>query len=364
MSTHTAIAALAKGQLDAILVETEKPGHGQILIKVEYASMIAFDTYITDAGYAVAEYPVILGFNASGTVAEIGTGIITFAVGDRVTGFSIYGAGRKKDLKGTMQEFVVLPSFLCSKIRGDLTLDAAATLPDNFLTAFYTIFDRLSLPMPTSFPNSTPPPNHAKPILVYGASSTAGQYALQLLRIAGYTNVIATASEKHHEYLRSLGANHVIDYASPTLAADIATAAGGDGKIAIAIDSISAEGTLAKIAEVMSPTGTVAILLPIKEGNTVAVGEAPMHGEIPEGRNPFPAETKIVYVRTFEYAKNEYLKDSLMPGILPDLLELELLQPNRVRLLDEGTFKERVETGLDLLRNNKVSGEKIVVKVP
>jgi hypothetical protein len=52
-----------------------------------------------------------------------------------------------------------------------------------------------------------------------------------------------------------------------------------------------------------------------------------------------------------------------MPKILPQLLASGIIQPNRVRLLEQGTFKERVATGLDLLRNNKVSGEKIIVKV-
>lgn len=52
-----------------------------------------------------------------------------------------------------------------------------------------------------------------------------------------------------------------------------------------------------------------------------------------------------------------------MPKILPALLAEGLIQPNRVRLLKEGSFKARVETGLDLLRRNAVSGEKIVVQI-
>ena len=52
-----------------------------------------------------------------------------------------------------------------------------------------------------------------------------------------------------------------------------------------------------------------------------------------------------------------------MPKILPELLQKGLIQPNRVKLLDQGTLKERVEIGLDLLRNNKASGEKVVVKI-
>jgi hypothetical protein len=52
-----------------------------------------------------------------------------------------------------------------------------------------------------------------------------------------------------------------------------------------------------------------------------------------------------------------------MPKILPSLLESGIIKPNRVRLIDQGSFKERVATGLDLLRNNKISAEKVVVKV-
>ncbi|KAJ7117591.1 chaperonin 10-like protein [Mycena epipterygia] len=361
MPTHTAIATLAKGQFDAIQVETEKPGAGSVRIKVAYASMIAFDTYIriADVGYRVTECPVISGFNAAGTVAEVGAGVTSLAVGDRVVAFSVFGHG----FKGTFQQFVVLPDYLCAKIPDSLALDAAATIPDNCVTAFYTLFDQLGLPSPESFPATTPPPNPATPILIYGAGSTAGQYALQLLHATGYTNVVATASPKHHAFLRGLGATSVVDYASPTLAADIARAVGGDGKVALALDSITAMGTMAKIAQVISPQGTVALLLPIKEGDTVAVGDAQMHLAIPEGRNPFPPQTKIAYVRTFDYAENAYLRDNMMPKILPQLLASGLIQPNRVRLLDQGTFKERVATGLDLLRNNKVSGEKVIVKV-
>lgn len=83
--THTAIATTSKGVLDTITVLTEKPGPGEILLKTEYASMIAFDTYMTDRGYFVKEYPVTLGFNASGTVHAVGRDVHDLAVGDRVS---------------------------------------------------------------------------------------------------------------------------------------------------------------------------------------------------------------------------------------------------------------------------------------
>ncbi|KAJ6456110.1 chaperonin 10-like protein [Mycena sanguinolenta] len=362
MVKHNAIATVAKGQFDAIQVETEKPGAGEVLVKVAYASMVTADSSVNDIGFGVVEYPAIFGLNAAGTVAELGPGVSSLAVGDRVTAMKPYnhpGPSRR----GTMQEYVVFPVFYCAKVPDSVALDSAATVPDNLITAFYTLFDHLSLPVPTAFPASTPPPNRATPILVYGAGSTSGQYALQLLHAAGYTNVIATASTRHHAFLRTLGATHVFDYNSPTLAADIARAVGGDGKVPLALDAIGAEGTIARIAKVLSPQGTAAFLLPIKSGDNVTAGDAPVYWEVPAERNPFPPTTTLKYVRTFDYAQNEYMKENLMPKIIPELLASGLIQPNKMRLLDQGTFKERVGTGLDLLRSNKINGEKVVVKV-
>lgn len=123
-----------------------------------------------------------------------------------------------------------------------------------------------------------------------------------MLHAAGYKNVIATASEKHHEYLRSLGATGTFDYNSPSLAENIAKAIGGDGKVALAMDSIATEGTLKNIAKVIRPGGTVAVLLPIKESTALIVDEVgQMHSEIPEGMNPFSKDTHVIIVRTFLY---------------------------------------------------------------
>ncbi|KAJ7289128.1 chaperonin 10-like protein [Mycena rebaudengoi] len=363
-STHIAIAATSLGQFDAIQVPTEKPGPGNVLIKVDFASMIAFDTYITDDGLYVDKYPKVLGLNVAGSVTETGEGVDDLAVGDRVIGFTLFGP----NIAGAMQQFTSLSAHLCAKIPDALALDAAATIPDNFIRAFYTLFDQLSLPVPESFPPSVPPANPSTPILIYGAGATLGQYAIQLLHAAGYTNVLATASPKHHTLLRILGATGVFDYNSPSLAEDIAAAIGGDGKVALAVDPIATNRTIAKIAPLISAKGTVALLLPIKEDDSLA-GSVKLLPAIPEGQNPLPEGAKAVYVGTLSYREaspsfyNQYLRDNLMPKILPQLLASGLIKPIKVRLLDQGTFKERVAAGLDLLRNNALSGEKIIVKV-
>ncbi|KAF8167546.1 biotin/lipoyl attachment:Carbamoyl-phosphate synthase subunit L [Crassisporium funariophilum] len=331
-ATHTAIATTAKGVYDAIQVPTETPGDGEILIKVDYASMIAFDTYVTDRGFVVQEYPLVLGFNAAGIVAKLGSGVEDLKVGDRVR------SSRNK----TMQEYCIESRSLVAKIPDTLPLEEAATIPDNFVCAFYTLFSQLGLPIPSTFPATVAPPLATSPILIYGAGSTAGLYAIQLLHLAGYKKIIATASLKHHDYLRSLGATDTFDYNSPTLVKDIAIAAGEDRKILFAMDCITTQSTLDILADILSPLATLAILLPIKAGNAVTGSlDEEMYWEIPEERNRFPKGTKIIGVRTFNYQEDSTLKQNLMPKILPQLLAAGHIKPNRVRLMDKGTFKER-----------------------
>jgi hypothetical protein len=52
-----------------------------------------------------------------------------------------------------------------------------------------------------------------------------------------------------------------------------------------------------------------------------------------------------------------------MPKILPQLLEHDLLKPNRVRLFDQGSLQDRCQEALDVVRKGQVGGEKVVVKV-
>jgi NADPH:quinone reductase-like Zn-dependent oxidoreductase len=216
------------------------------------------------------------------------------------------------------QEYVALGVNECSKVGGksyqhaispiahhaqvppNMTLESAATIPDNFVTAFYVLFDRLKLPVPLELPATTPPKDADTPILIYGSGSTAGQYSIQLLKLAGYTRIITTASPKHRDALLSFGAAHVIDYNSPALTDDIIRAAGG--KVPLALDCISAEGTLAAISKVLSPDGTIALLLPIKEGNAVTgAPDSQLLTSIPEAKNPFEKSVNIVYVSSFTY---------------------------------------------------------------
>ncbi|KAI6031306.1 hypothetical protein BKA83DRAFT_30733 [Pisolithus microcarpus] len=327
--SHTAIAITGKGIVESIQLPTE-------------------------------DYPIPLGLSVSGTVVAVGDGVPRLKVGDRVCAFTL----TQRKSKG-LQLKVILHHTLCAKaslenacrtarIPDNMSLEDA----DNFVTAFYTIFDQLGLPFPLQFPATTAPQDAEVPILIYGAGSTAGQYAIQILRLAGYVNVIAIASSRHHEYLRSLGAKHTIDYRVPDMADRTIRAAGG--KVQLAMDCITAEGTMKRVAQVVRPKARVALLLPIKEGDSLVPESGKMWMAVPSDRNPFGEDIKVMGVRTFLYQDNEYMKEKLMPEILP---QRTLIKPSQIRMFNQGTFLERTLAALELVRSGKVSGEKVVVQV-
>ena len=82
---------------------------------------------------------------------------------------------------------------------------------------------------------------------MYGAGASAGQYTIQLLRLAGYTNILATASPRNHDLLHSLGANKCFDYRSPHLTKEILAATGGE-PVKYAVDTIAVRSSLATVS--------------------------------------------------------------------------------------------------------------------
>jgi NADPH:quinone reductase-like Zn-dependent oxidoreductase len=146
------------------------------------------------------------------------------------------------------------------------TLPEVVTVPNNLVTAWHTLTTDLGVPLPWPKPDTYVPENADEAILVWGGSSSVGQYAIQLLKYYGYTNVIAAASSKHHAHLRSLGATKLIDYKDRNAVEQIAEAAekvGGAG-IKRILDCIgSLEGSMRPIARIAKEGTKVAVMLPV-----------------------------------------------------------------------------------------------------
>jgi NADPH:quinone reductase-like Zn-dependent oxidoreductase len=136
----------------------------------------------------------IPGRDLCGVVADVGAGVSEVAVGDAV--YAMLGYGRD----GAEAEYAIaLPSELAPK---PLTLDdtQAAAVPLSALTAWQALFDHARL-------------SQGQRVLIHGASGGVGTYAVQFAHWAG-AQVLATASARNAAFLRDLGADVIIDYAT------------------------------------------------------------------------------------------------------------------------------------------------------
>ncbi|OBT46472.1 hypothetical protein VE00_03367 [Pseudogymnoascus sp. WSF 3629] len=360
--THNGVATVAiRAPLGIIQLSTIQPREGEVLVRVEWTASTPLDLHQNDGGLLV-EHPQVLGDGIAGTVKSVGAGVQNLVVGDKVFGFCFEESQRKAH-----QEFVTVPATSLSKLPAGFTLQEAVTLPNNLVTAFHATTADLGLPLPWPRP-ANPSPVHANsPILIWGGSSSCGQYAIQILTHWGYKNVIATASPVHHEYLRSLGAKAVFDYRDPNFASLILESAGAetaDGPaVPFILDCIASKyGSLEKIAKVAQKGTKVAALLPVivKDASDT---EAPEYAMDVQASADWVEGVEARGVRTHFYHENVFFKTHLQPTIIPTLLAEGVVRPNKQRIIEGKTLLERAQKALDTLRNKAVSGERLVWRI-
>lgn len=195
-STQRAVLIRAYGGVAAAeiaQIEKPAPGHGQVLVRVRAAGVNGIDWKVRE-GYVRDAFPLqlpaVLGIELAGTIEAVGPGASRFRVGDRVMG----PLGRL----GAYAEFVTAAE--ANLVRTPQGLDDvhAAGVPVASVAAWHSL-------------------HHAGPIaagqriLIQGAAGGLGGYAVQYAKRAG-AEVFATASNAQVDYVRSLGADHVIDY--------------------------------------------------------------------------------------------------------------------------------------------------------
>lgn len=147
-------------------------------------------------------------------------------------------------------------------------MQEAATFPENFVTVFHTMVTDLNLETPWPKPDDYKPAHTDTPILIWGAASSVGQYALQILKFYGYKRLIATASPQHHDHLKQLGATDCFNYRDADvvqkLLSHVKVQAADERGFPLIIDCIGSKaGSLAPISRIAQRGSTVAAMLPV-----------------------------------------------------------------------------------------------------
>lgn len=169
-----------------------EPGEGEVRVEVYAVDINPVDFKARQGYLGYTDFPVVLGWDVSGVVDALGVGVTDFKVGDEV-----YGMIRFPDQGRAYAEYATAPvAEIAPKPRGLSHAEAAATTLAA-LTALQAL-EKMGL-------------QEGQTVLIHAASGGVGHFAVQLAKARG-ARVIATASEKNHDFVRSLGADEVIDY--------------------------------------------------------------------------------------------------------------------------------------------------------
>jgi NADPH:quinone reductase-like Zn-dependent oxidoreductase len=178
--------------------DIDKPeiGENEVLIRIQAASVNPADwaimsglPYVARPVYGLRKPKVsVRGTDVAGTVEAVGTGVRRFQVGDEVYGSS----------NGSYAEYAAAAEDKLAPKPANLTFEQAAAVPMAGLVALQAVRDR----------------GQVKPgqkVLIIGASGGIGTFAVQIAKALG-AEVTAVVSTRNLEFVRSIGADHVVDY--------------------------------------------------------------------------------------------------------------------------------------------------------
>ncbi len=181
------------------LAEVEKPSpkDDEVLVKIHAASLNAYDWHSMRADPFIIRFSdgylkpkdIFLGADFAGCVEAVGGAVTKFQPGDEV--FGDMGSGG-------FAEYVSAPEKLLAHKPANLTYAEAAAVPMAALTALQGLRDRGQI-------------QPGQQVLIHGASGGVGTFAVQLASAFG-AEVTAVCSTSKVDLVRSLGAEHVIDY--------------------------------------------------------------------------------------------------------------------------------------------------------
>ncbi|KAI0080785.1 GroES-like protein [Panus rudis PR-1116 ss-1] len=337
------------GELRVDTIEVPKPAAGEVLIRVESTAMNPLDYKIQELGLFVDSYPSILGLDASGVVVEIGRGVRNLAVGDRVT----FGGSFFDFRFGSYQQYAVMGADITFKIPPNISFDQAATIPIGLATAVNGLYGDFTPQEERSGAGLTPFWREGgrgmyadQPILIFGGSSSVGQYVIQVARLSGFSPIIATASQRNAELLKSLGADHVIDRSLPASRITEEVREITKKPLKIIYDTISLPETQTHGVKLLAQRGILLITLPHEVDKATVAAEA-KHVGLVFGKFIIPQYRKLC---------------SELSDVLPRALQKGEIKTNIPEIIPGGLGG--ILEGLDRLKSNKVSARKLVVRPP
>ncbi|KAK3674660.1 hypothetical protein LTR78_005382 [Recurvomyces mirabilis] len=320
---------------------TPKPGSGEYLVEVKAVAFNPIDYYQRDFGLPpINQYPTVLGGDVAGTIAAAGSRVENpLPQGSRVlAGASAFFHNNDPDY-GAFQRYVLVPWQLVTALPDKMSFEEGAVMPLAVMTAL-TAYTCVDIPLDTRFTAQD-----KQGYLVWGASSSVGTYAVQVAKSKGYT-VYATASAKHHDYIKGLGADHVFAYQDKDVVDQITSA--------VKKDDITLTTAQCVVTGSLEPV--LAILKATKGDGHAKVTHTPV---LPPDHPTLENTTiKFNFPPIEQPAQNDHYRKCFQEWLAPGLRDGTVVSSPPVQ--HEGNGLEAIDKAIDAMRSG-VSCKKIVV---
>lgn len=215
--------------LEILEVEKPSPGPGQVLVRNVAIGLNFLDIYHRSGLYP-QKMPFQPGTEAAGVVEAVGEGVTRFKIGDP----AVYGSG----VTGAYADFHVVAQDRAYRTPAGIDAETAAAVLIKGMTAEFLL-------------NRAYPVKAGEAVLIHAAAGGVGQIMVQWAKALGAFVIGTVGSQAKAEYVRGLGADHVLIYGEEDFAPEVRSLTGGKG-VAVAYDSVGAavfESTLGSLAK-------------------------------------------------------------------------------------------------------------------
>ncbi|MGO7160788.1 zinc-binding alcohol dehydrogenase family protein [Rhizobium johnstonii] len=229
--------------IDVELPMPEAGGH-DLLVEIKAVSVNPVDVKVRAHSAPPADELKVLGWDAAGIVKAIGADVTLFKPGDEVFYSGVISR------PGSNAEFHLVDERIVGTKPKSLDFAAAAALPLTSITAYEALFDRLKVQDAVS--------GAGRSILIIGGAGGVGSIAIQIARALTDLTVIATSSRPEtQDWVKELGAHHVVDHTRPIAPQVAALGIGAPGFI---FSTTNTDSHIGDIVEAIAPQGRFALI--------------------------------------------------------------------------------------------------------
>ena len=305
-------------------VERPTPADNEVLVKVHAASVNPLDWhYMRGTPYIVRmdaglRKPKVtrLGVDYAGTVEAVGKNVTQFKPGDEVFGgrsgaFAQYLAARED------RAIVLKPA--------NLTFEQAASVPVAAVTALQALRDKGKI-------------QPGQKVLINGASGGVGTFAVQIAKSFG-ADVTGVCSTRNVDMVRSIGADHVIDYTREDFIQS-------GQRYDLILDMVG-NHSLLEYRRVLNPKGIFVVVGGPSNGNWIGPLAGPIQAFL---LSPFVSQTFVPFLAQLNKEDLTVLRDLIQAGKVTPVIDrrYSLTEiPAAIRYLEEGHARGKVVISLD-----------------